>query len=102
MGMYDTITVSYPGIRPGRYQTKDLECQLDEYEFRQDGSLVSVHQFGADEQQHIIFTWTGEVRFYDTVEGIWHEWSAYFSHGKLLHLEQVCPANSGLDRPGAA
>jgi hypothetical protein len=101
MGMFDSITVSYPGVRPGRYQTKDLVCELDEYELRHDGRLVSVHQFDSDEQKQIIFTGTGEVCFYnDFDEGTgWTEYSAYFSKGKLLHLEQTSPANAKTSGP---
>ena len=95
MGMYDTIRTNHPLVRPGEYQTKELECGLYEYEFREDGSLVCTYRFGADEQAVRPITSTGEVCFYtDFNDGTgWHCYSAYFSKGKLIHLEQLSPPN---------
>lgn len=93
MGMHDSITVRHPACRPGCYQSKDLECGLDEYELREDGTLVSVYQFTTDGREEILFTETGEVRFYGDFDGVWVEYSAYFSKGKLLHIEQTSPPN---------
>lgn len=47
MGMYDDIVCKYPlplpedtkGYTPQGFQTKDLECALDLYEIREDGTL---------------------------------------------------------------
>jgi hypothetical protein len=98
MGMYDIIRTNHPLVRPGEYQTKDLECGLDEYKFREDGSLVCTYRFGADEHTVRPITLTGEVCFYtDFRDGTgWHEYSAYFSRGKLIHLEQLSPPNREL------
>jgi len=47
MGMYDNILCKYPlplpedtmGYTPREFQTKDLDCMLDLYEIREDGTL---------------------------------------------------------------
>ena len=47
MGMYDDIVCKYPlpfpedtkGYIPNGFQTKDLDCGLDSYEIREDGTL---------------------------------------------------------------
>jgi hypothetical protein len=47
MGMYDDIVCKYPlpfpedtkGYIPNGFQTKDLDCGLDQYEIREDGTL---------------------------------------------------------------
>jgi hypothetical protein len=85
MGLYDSVRVSYPGVIPGHYQTKDLDCEMDHYELGADGSLVSVEQFGAETQERIPFTGTGEVRFYSDRGAKWTEYSAYYVAGRLIH-----------------
>ncbi|MFC6478592.1 hypothetical protein ACFQDN_21745 [Pseudomonas asuensis] len=45
MGMYDDVSFSYrmPNGRDGyNFQTKDLECRLDEYEVTPSGRLVRI------------------------------------------------------------
>jgi hypothetical protein len=43
MGMYDELTCRYPlsvaGANDLHYQTKDLDCQLDQLEIREDGTI---------------------------------------------------------------
>ena len=47
MGMFDDIVCKYPlpfpedtkGYIPNGFQTKDLDCGLDSYEIREDGTL---------------------------------------------------------------
>lgn len=39
MGMFDDLTSKYPGTEDLPYQTKDLDCMMDKYEIRRDGTL---------------------------------------------------------------
>lgn len=96
MGLHDTISVSYPGIPPGDYQTKDLECGLDIYELRSDGTLVSVVQFGAETTREIPFTSTGEVRFCSYRGGKLVEYSAYYVAGRMKALVMIYPEHAVL------
>ena len=51
MGMYDTITAAgHPIVPNGSYQTKSLECGLDHYSLRPDGSLWITDRFSAERQ----------------------------------------------------
>ena len=100
MGMYDNLRCHYPlpidSANDRLYQTKDLDCLMNDYEIREDGTLWHM---AYDEPVEM----TGEVRFYElllepgqdlndhTRESGWIEWSAYFVKGKLAqgpHLIQ--------------
>jgi hypothetical protein len=70
MGMFDDLTVTgYPlpdGIERREYQTKSLECVLDHYEIRADGTLWVRNGWlkdgdGSWERTHV----TDYIRFYD-------------------------------------
>lgn len=123
MGMYDHLTCKYPlplvGANERHYQTKDLECMLDNYEIREDGTLwheAYDSRFEEDEKAFFGFyiyhdnkrwevvEYTGEVRFYDFLPSAktkaqkfsdgnsgdgWIEWSAYFHEGKLKELHLI-------------
>jgi hypothetical protein len=96
MGMYDTIESKHAKVGPGEFQTKDLICELCHFELREDGALVNVRQPLAEgPDKAVAFTGTGEVRFYksgDESSTDWIEWSAYYSKGKLIHIEQISGA----------
>lgn len=81
MGMYDTISVRYPlPVDPPlpigeKFQTKDLGCDLDEYDLTEDGEL---HLDGS------LCSFTGVVRFYAMLDGRgWVEFEAHFQGGWL-------------------
>jgi hypothetical protein len=64
MGLFDTVhATGHPVIPNGRYQTNDLNCDLDHYELREDGTLrrtgtLNQHQENTMRQitDHIINT----------------------------------------------
>lgn len=112
MGMFDYLRCHYPltveGANERVYQTKDLECDVDQYEIREDGSLwhqnydtrveetpeaplgIWIHR---DNERWEQVKLTGEVRFYDSLRKTqpcgWIEWSAYFVDGALKELHLV-------------
>jgi hypothetical protein len=121
MGMFDYLHCQYPlpvdGANALLYQTKDMECGLDHYEIRPDGTLwfeeyetedrsdptaVGLMRFKGSlskVRRHYepMPEFTGEIRFYTTLSddhGGWIEWSAYFVEGaiKELHLIRHEPA----------
>ena len=109
MGMFDELRCRYPlpveGANDLCYQTKDLECMLDAYEIRDDGTLWrDASHAHADEARHkrweqVVIT--GEVTFYDLLlepgqdlndrsrHSGWIEWSSYFVNGTLAQLHLV-------------
>lgn len=117
MGMYDQVKCLYPlsveGANERDYQTKDLNCFLDNYEIREDGRLWHQEYEVEDHSDPNAEGWrrlsgmmtrvekrwepcayTGEIRFYDSIEKThpyrgWIEWSAYFHHGTLKELHLV-------------
>lgn len=112
MGMFDDLTCRYPlpvaGANDLAYQTKDLECAMDQYEIREDGTLwhedydsrweesddaplgVWWHR---DNKRWEIVPLTGEVRFYTSLRNErpygWLEWSAYFKSGALQQVNLI-------------
>lgn len=108
MGMFDELACMYPlPIREGyerTFQTKSLDCQMDQYLIKQDGTLWhEVYDTRLEENPEAFFgfylhrdnkrweavDFTGEVRFYDGGDGPWYEFSAYFVGGQLKHLETI-------------
>lgn len=112
MGMFDQLTCRYPltvdGANARCYQTKDLECRMDNYEIREDGTLwhedydAGVEEspdaslgfwIHRDNKRWEQIKFTGEVRFYgmlrETEPYGWIEWSAYFADGMLKELHLV-------------
>lgn len=64
MGMCDTITAVGNSMVPdGDYQTRSLECGLDRYELRADGSLWLVQRFEDDGPIHSRISFTDAVHF---------------------------------------
>lgn len=115
MGLYDELRCYWPlpvdGLSDRIFQTKDLECELDLYEIRDDGTLWrQCIRYKADEGGNDIpvttfareSEFTGEVRFYDfwkhrpvnVAAAGWIEFSAYFVRGELqsLNLFRDTPA----------
>jgi hypothetical protein len=115
MGMFDYLRCAYPlpakGANELSYQTKDLDCGLDVYEIREDGTLwhedYDVEDHSDPNEEGLMrlcgmlsrvnkkwnrVEYTGEVRFYtswlDNPSRGWIEWSSYFVNGQLkeLHL----------------
>jgi len=115
MGMFDTIrVVDYPlpdDIVRKDYQTKDLECYLENYEIRSDGCLW--HEL-YDTEDHSdpaaegvmrfagIFTrvntrwvrdpFTGNLDFYDfddDLEPHWVEFHALLQNGMITQIERI-------------
>ena len=108
MGMFDEIQCKMPlpaeigaDHREHWFQTKSLDCCLEYYEIREDGTLWKRHH--ASEAITASVNWvpcdefTGEIVFYTQLSSIgqnkfgkhtgWIEFSSYFIKGKLKHFE---------------
>lgn len=100
MGMFDYLNCKLPlpdGAPKNPYQTKNLQCVMDTYEIKEDGTL-----WGEDYDREgwsrsnvrprQCSDFTGEVRFYrmgDKEPNQWWEFSAYFVDGKLIRMETI-------------
>lgn len=109
MGMYDNLKCKRPlplkNASEYVFQTKDLDCMMDQYEIREDGTLwheayeVRVEEtdeaplgmwLHRDNKRWEHISLTGEIRFYDYSDGgDWVEFSAYYVNGELKHLEPI-------------
>ena len=115
MGMFDYLEiVDYPlpdNIKRKSYQTKDLQCALDLYQIRADGSLwredydIEDHSDPNAEGIYKIFgmmtrvnkhwvreSFSGEIVFYDLSEDLdphWVEFKAFLYGGKVLRIERI-------------
>lgn len=84
MGMFDDVKCEVPlpdGYNGEWFQTKDFECSmLDKYVIRADGRLL---RYDEDTNFH------GILNFYDLKNGVWHEYNAKFTDGKLIEIVHV-------------
>lgn len=112
MGMFDELRCEYPlpdVEDPGKlvFQTKSLDCLLDNYEIRADGSLWREH-YDTEDQSNPNATgidrlvgimarvrkhwerepYTGEIRFYNYTVDRALVFSACFVDGQLAELHQ--------------
>lgn len=71
MGMFDTIHATGHAIVPnGSYQTKDLGCDLDRYELREDGTLWKTGTLEG-RVEPVKVEATDAIRLYSTCGGAW-------------------------------
>jgi hypothetical protein len=100
MGMFDTLKCEYPLpdkiVQKDSFQTKSLECLLDNYTISKRGKLV-LHRQRHNETSVKEFTidFHGDLRFY-TSKGSWEkdnyerfEYIARFTEGNLQWIKRV-------------
>lgn len=97
MGMFDMLKCEYPlpartHMQDRTFQTKSLDCCLDRYTIRADGTLSLEKYDGWGETIPRIepSRYTGEIRFYASDgkqdNAPWVEFCALFSQGTLIDL----------------
>lgn len=83
MGLFDTIHATGHAIVPnGSYQTKDLGCDLDHYELREDGTLWRTSALEGGDMTPTQWLGTDAVRLYDTTLG---PWILMYVRGSLIY-----------------
>ncbi len=116
MGMYDTLVISKRLLpltdeektklpeQPG-WQTKDLDCILANVYITEEGEL-KIDRTSSDfidlltdsslpdgthsiDDRLDIIDHHGYVRFYSSIEGVWFEFRAKFTDGKLIAIERT-------------
>jgi hypothetical protein len=101
MGMFDEVRCKYPmpvkqDFSDQWFQTKSLDCFLDKYEIREDGTLWECEYNGGGDWVQVK-CFTGEIRFYRFHSELvgqrgnrgWVEFSSYFVRGELKQLELI-------------
>jgi hypothetical protein len=94
MGMYDQFRLKRPTVKTCEadawYQSKDMDCNLVDYEVDADGQLWEIGlcevpaPWGKEKTNH-----TGTVRIGDT--GI-YDYALTFENGKLIAMQTIEPA----------
>lgn len=96
MGMYDSIYVKDLSILPltererevitpeTEWQTKCLDCVLQKLYLNPNGRLET---WPADEA----WEYHGYVNFYTGTKGVWIEFVAKFTNGKMVSIDRVAP-----------
>ncbi len=100
MGMFDTIRCEFPlpddRFQEESFQTKSLECLLDNYTLTKQGRLVlHMHRCYQKDSQDVDVAYHGDIRFYtsvgeqdqDTFE--WVEYEARFTDGSVTWIKRV-------------
>lgn len=102
MGMFDDVRCEVPV--PGepqpkhpQFQTKDFECYLDSYTIKADGTLWRKERDDGEESAPLQVPFHGLLNFYtyeggghrNADPGIWFEYEAKFTDGKLQGIECV-------------
>jgi hypothetical protein len=100
MGLFDTVYCQYP-LPDARhqdldFQTKDLECLLDEYTITRDGRLLRhARRSGRGPERDVEWPLHGDIRIYTSVasgeERTWVEYRVRFTHGRV---EWIRPADA--------
>ena len=113
MGMFDNIKCDYPlpDSPPADldFQTKSLECGLDNYSIRADGTLwvqkydiedrsdpnaegwrsLAGSMTRVNQRWEQVKGFRGQVVFYDFRNGVEWEFSALFNDGKVIDIRRV-------------
>jgi hypothetical protein len=99
MGMFDYVKV-HTRFLPDTikehaegWQTKSHECSLNLLTIEEDGKLYVDNIIDNWERpsENKFLSYTGEIRFYDTIDDVWWEFVAFFEKGNLLKVIQVKP-----------
>jgi len=113
MGMFDYLECQLPLPDTDEtltfdFQTKSLDCWLDNYQIRSDGTLwhetydiedrsdpnaTGIYRMVGSatrvNRRWEQLAYTGEVEFYGRVDDIWYSYSAYFVRGYLKELHRL-------------
>jgi hypothetical protein len=108
--MFDDVRCELPlpgPIKPKRlsFQTKDLDCALDLFTIKADGTLM--RSGGCTDDSEYAYPFHGMLTFYtyegggrkEDGDGMWFEYEAKFTDGKCVGLECVQIARQPWGQP---
>ena len=91
MGMFDDIRcdVTLPDGKSGDagFQTKDLDCTLDEFVITETGRLIKQSK-NADPHDDVDVNYDGDLVFYTDYPDGWRQFRATFRSGQLIEITQ--------------
>lgn len=103
MGMFDTIYVKdQEGIRDGDYQSKDLDCLLDEYTITNNRLIQHYKEYEWVEDDSRLFggrltpvfeedrdtNFHGWLNFYSPTNDGWVDYHVKFTDGELVEIKE--------------
>lgn len=95
MGMFDYLVVD-KSLLPKEYtdydndwQTKSLDSGLFTYIIDESGQLLQEVWLHKHKKSLVKQKYTGEIRFYTTIDNVWHEFVAFVEKGVLLKLIKI-------------
>lgn len=99
MGMYDNVKIAGKLLpdeikeHTEEWQTKSHDKFLNTLSIEEDGKLYVDNTIDnwVKNGENKFLLYTGEIRFYKTIEEEWWEFVAFFEKGLLLKLIQVKP-----------
>ncbi len=100
MGMFDTLKCEYPlpdkTVQKDSFQTKSLDCLLDNYTISKRGKLILHRQRHYEKTvKKIYLDFHGDLRFYTSTGSNeennyeWFEYIARFTEGNLQWIKRV-------------
>lgn len=99
MGMFDHVKINQKFLpenirkHTNEWQTKSHDKLLNHLTIEEEGRLFIDNTIDnwVNEGENKFFAYTGEIRFYSSIEDVWWEFVAFFEKGNLLKLIQVAP-----------
>jgi len=108
MGLFDTVICEYPlpdgrEDNGGHFQTKDMDCYMGAYKITADGRLLEQESRWVDDESLPLglrredrgwneIPFHGFLSFYTSDDGVWREYNAKFTDGRLVEIVVVPPA----------
>lgn len=97
MGMFDYLEV-HKVFLPKEYdnydnqwQTKSLDSGLFTFIIDESGQLLQVVWLHKHKKSLVKQDYTGEIRFYTTIDNVWHEFVGFIEAGIMFKLIQLQP-----------
>lgn len=99
MGMFDYVKINKKflpeSIREikAEWQTKNHDKLLNLLTIEEDGKLYIDNTVDnlVKQGERKFLAYTGEIRFYDSIDNVWWEFVAFFEQGNLLKCIQLKP-----------
>lgn len=98
MGMFDDLVIDKVHLPnelknyESGWQTKSLDCYMNIIFIDENGKLFETICHYHDEKEKPIRRYhVGEIRFYQTINDVWHEFIGFFDDGIMFRLKQIEP-----------
>jgi hypothetical protein len=95
MGMFDDLVIDKVHLPnelkdyENGWQTKSLDSGLFTFIIDESGQLLQEVWLHKHKKSLVKQKYTGEIRFYTTIDNVWHEFVAFVEKGVLLKLIKI-------------